>query len=101
MTIDRRKEEVLATFRRGAVLDGAVWIVLILLVLAALVAAKTMGTIGFVTAIVAAVVEAALLALLFMRLREAGALVRLAAVLGFALLAAMFALSLADLLTRR
>lgn len=101
MRPDGRNKEALATFRRQALGDGAVWVGLLLLVLIALVAAKTMGSIGFVTAIVAALIQAVLLAFLFMRLKEASALVRLAAVLGFALLSAMFALSLADLFTRR
>lgn len=88
-------------FRRGAIADGAVWLVLVALVLGALTASETLGTAGFLIAVVAAIIEALVLAILFMRLREAGALVRLAGGIGFALLTAMFALSLADLLTRR
>lgn len=100
MSAERDPRDAMRDLRRGARVDGAVWLGLICLVGVAVAAAKTMGSIGFIVAVGVSVVEAGLLAVLFMRLRDATTLVRLAAGLGFALLAAMFTLSLADLFTR-
>ena len=73
---------------------------LVLLALAALVWILELGTLGIVLGFAIAALKAALVAWFYMDLRAATPLTRLFAIAGLYWLAILFALTLADVLTR-
>jgi len=81
--------------------NGLIWAALLLLLLLSLgLAYVPMGRMTTVAGIVIAFVKSSLVILLFMELVKSKPLVRLAAFAGVVFLAALFALTLADVLTR-
>ena len=81
--------------------NGLIWGALLLLLLLSLVLAYVpMGVLTPSAGIAIAFAKAGLVILLFMELAKSKALIRLAAMAGAVLLAALFALTLADVLTR-
>lgn len=81
--------------------NGGIWAALMLLLAASLTFAYIpMGLLTSVVGIVIAVIKASLVVLLFMELFRSKTLVHLAALSGIVFLAALFALTLADVLTR-
>jgi cytochrome c oxidase subunit 4 len=81
--------------------NGTIWAVLLLLLLLSLLLAYVpMGLFTPTAGIVIAFVKASLVVLLFMELAKSKALIRLAAMAGVVFLAALFALTLADVLAR-
>jgi cytochrome c oxidase subunit 4 len=77
------------------------WVLLLALMLASLGSAYLrLGVFNMVTGLVIAAVKAALVLWLFMRLREAPALIRLVAAIGFALWGVLVVLSGVDYATR-
>lgn len=79
----------------------AIWAALMALLLLSLVAAYIpMGRITTASGIVIAIAKSMLVVLLFMELASARPLIRLAAMAGLVFLAAMFALTLSDILAR-
>jgi cytochrome c oxidase subunit IV len=87
--------------RRTARTIVVAWLVLLALMLASLGSAwLKLGAGNMVAGLVIATLKAAIVAWLFMRLREAGALVRLAAVAGLGLWCVLVGLSGVDYATR-
>lgn len=81
--------------------NGLIWAVLMLLLLLTLALAYVpMGRLSPAIGIVIAAIKAGLVALLFMELADARPLIRLAAMAGIVFLAALFLLTLADVLSR-
>lgn len=81
--------------------NGLIWAALMaLLVLTLVLAYVPMGRFTTVAGIAIAVVKAGTVALLFMELNRSTALVRLAALAGLVFATILFALTLADILTR-
>ena len=81
--------------------NGLIWAALLLLLLLSLVLAYVpMGLFTPTAGIVIAFVKAGLVILLFMELADFEALIRLAAMAGVVFLGALFALTLADVLSR-
>ena len=81
--------------------NGLIWAALMaLLALTLILAYIPMGRLTTVAGIAIAFAKAALVGLLFMELDKASALVRLAALAGFVFLSALFALTLADVISR-
>jgi len=81
--------------------NGLIWAaLLLLLVLSLALAYVPMGFFTPTAGIVIALVKAGLVILLFMELARSKALIQLAAMAGVVFLAAMFALTLADALSR-
>ena len=81
--------------------NGLIWAALLLLLLLSLVLAYVpMGLFTPTAGIVIAFAKAGLVILLFMELAISKALIRLAAVAGVVFLAALFTLTLADVLAR-
>jgi cytochrome c oxidase subunit 4 len=81
--------------------NGLIWAALLLLLLLSLVLAYVpMGIYTPTAGILIAFAKSALVILLFMELATSGALIRLAALAGVVFLIAMFALTLADVLSR-
>ena len=81
--------------------NGLIWTaLLLLLVLSLALAYVPMGLFTPTAGIVIALAKAGLVVLLFMELAKSKALIRLAAMAGVMFLAAMFALTLADVLSR-
>ena len=86
---------------RTARMLGVSWLVLLALMLASLGSAYLrLGPWNMVAGLAIAAIKAALVAWLFMRLREAGALIRLAAVVGLGVWLILVALSGVDYQTR-
>jgi cytochrome c oxidase subunit 4 len=91
----------LSSFARARRTIALSWIALLLLMLTSLGSAYVkLGPWNMVTGLVIAGIKAAIVAWLFMRLREAGALIRLAAVAGLAAWCILLALSGVDYATR-
>ncbi len=81
--------------------NGLIWAALVLLLMLSLVLAYIpMGLFTPAVGIVIAFVKASLVIMLFMELATSKPLIRLAATAGVIFLTAMFALTLADVLTR-
>jgi len=81
--------------------NGLIWAALMLLLLLTLALAYVpMGTLSPATGVGIAGIKAALVVLLFMELTDAKPLIRLAALSGIVFLAALFLLTLADVLSR-
>jgi cytochrome c oxidase subunit 4 len=81
--------------------NGLIWTALLLLLLLSLVLAYVpMGLFTPTAGIVIAFIKASLVILLFMELAKSKALIRLSAMAGVVFLAALFTLTLADVLTR-
>ena len=81
--------------------NGLIWAALMLLLLLTLALAYVpMGTLSPATGVGIAGIKAALVVLLFMELTDAKPLIRLAALSGVVFLAALFLLTLADVLSR-
>ncbi|WP_426435566.1 cytochrome C oxidase subunit IV family protein [Bradyrhizobium genosp. P] len=81
--------------------NGIIWIsLLLLLILSLALAYVPMGVFTLTAGIVIAFVKAGLVVLLFMELAKSKPLIQLAAVSGAVFLTALFALTLADVLTR-
>ena len=81
--------------------NGLIWAALLLLLLLSLVLAYVpMGLFTPMAGIVIAFIKASLVILLFMELTKSKPLIRLAAMAGAVFLAALFTLTLADVLTR-
>ncbi len=81
--------------------NGLIWAALLFLLLLSLVLAYVpMGLFTPIAGILIAFAKAGLVILLFMELATSKALIRLAAVAGVVFLAALFTLTLADVLTR-
>jgi cytochrome c oxidase subunit 4 len=81
--------------------NGLIWAaLLLLLILSVVLAYVPMGLFTPAAGILIAAAKAALVMLLFMELATSKALIRLAAAAGVVFLAALFALTLADVLTR-
>jgi cytochrome c oxidase subunit 4 len=81
--------------------NGLIWVVLLLLLLLSLVLAYVpMGFFTPTAGILIAFAKSALVVLLFMELATSRPLIRLAALAGAVFLIAMFALTLADVLSR-
>ncbi len=81
--------------------NGLIWAALLLLLLLSLVLAYVpMGYFTPAAGIVIAFIKASLVILLFMELAKSRPLIRLAALAGVVFLAALFALTLADVLSR-
>jgi cytochrome c oxidase subunit 4 len=81
--------------------NGLIWAALLLLLLLSLVLAYVpMGLFTPIAGILIAFAKAGLVIFLFMELAKSKPLIRLAAVAGVVFLAALFALTLADVLTR-
>ena len=81
--------------------NGLIWAALMgLLALTLVLAYVPMGGLTTAVGIAIALMKAALVALLFMELIRSEALVRLAAMSGFVFLTILFALTLADVLSR-
>jgi cytochrome c oxidase subunit IV len=81
--------------------NGLIWAVLLLLLILSLVLAYLpMGWFTPTVGIVIALVKAGLVILLFMELANSRALIHFAALAGVVFLAALFALTLADVLAR-
>ena len=81
--------------------NGLIWAALMLLLTLTLVIAYVpMGLVTPAAGIVIAFVKAGLVILLFMELAKARPLIRLAAMAGVVFLAVLFALTLADVLSR-
>ena len=88
-------------FSRNARLIGAAWLALLALMLASLGSAYLkLGSWNMVAGLAIAAVKAAIVAWLFMRLRESGALIRLVAVVGLGVWFILLALSGVDYETR-
>ena len=88
-------------FARTARMLCATWIVLLALMLASLGSAYLkLGPWNMVSGLVIATIKAALVAWLFMRLRESGPLIRLVAVVGLGVWCILIALSGVDYETR-
>ena len=96
-TRDARRPTAWSLWRR----NGLVWAVLMLLLgLSFVLAYVPMGWLTPASGILIAALKAALVAGLFMELSVSKALICLAALAGLVFLAAMFVLTLADVLTR-
>ena len=81
--------------------NGLIWAALMVLLFSSLgLAFVPMGVFTPISGVVVAVIKAALVMLLFMEIVSAKPLIRLAVGCGLALLAALFALTLADVLSR-
>jgi cytochrome c oxidase subunit IV len=81
--------------------NGLIWVALMLLLLLTLALAYVpMGKLSPVTGVAIAGIKAVLVVLLFMELTNAKPLIRLAALSGVVFLAALFLLTLADVLSR-
>ena len=81
--------------------NGAIWVALLLLMTLSLILAYIpFGALTTVAGVAIAFVKATLVILLFMELAQARPLIRLAALAGALFLIALFALTLADVLTR-
>lgn len=81
--------------------NGLIWAALLLLLVLSLVLAYVpMGVLTPIAGIAIAFIKAGLVILLFMELAKSKALIRLAAMAGVVLLAALFALALGDVLSR-
>jgi cytochrome c oxidase subunit 4 len=81
--------------------NGLIWAALMLLLLLTLALAYVpMGKLSPAIGIVVAAIKAGFVVLLFMELTNAKPLIRLAAMSGIAFLAALFLLTLADVLSR-
>ncbi len=81
--------------------NGLIWAALMLLLLLTLALAYVpMGMLSPVTGVGIAAINAVLVVLLFMELNNAMPLIRLAALSGLIFLAALFLLTLADVLSR-
>jgi cytochrome c oxidase subunit 4 len=88
-------------FARTARMIGSVWITLLALMLASLGSAwLKLGAFNMVAGLVIAAIKAALVAWLFMRLRESGPLIRLVAVVGLGVWCILIVLSGVDYETR-
>jgi len=93
--VDRRR------FSHTALTLGAAWIALLLLMLASLGSSYlNLGPWNMVSGLVIATLKAAIVAWLFMRLRESGPLIRLVAIAGLGLWSIQIALSGVDYATR-
>ena len=89
------------TFARTARMLGIVWLALLALMLASLGSAYLkLGPWNMVAGLAIAAIKAALVAWLFMRLREAGPLIRLVAVVGLGVWLILIVLSGVDYETR-
>ena len=89
------------TWRSEARGLGVVWLALLALMAATLIAAYVpLGVGNTVASVAIAVVKAAIVAVWFMQLRRASAIVRMAAGVALCLLAVLLALSGVDYLTR-
>jgi len=89
------------TVRRLWTRNLVIWAALMALLLLSLVSAYIpMGRITTASGIVIAIAKSMLVVLLFMELASARPLIRLAAMAGLVFLAAMFALTLSDILAR-
>ena len=89
------------TVRRLWTRNLVIWAALMALLLLSLVGAYIpMGRITTASGIVIAIAKSMLVVLLFMELASARPLIRLAAMAGLVFLAAMFALTLSDILAR-
>ena len=94
---DDRTNEHLALWRRNAL----IWAALLALLFTSLaVAYVPMGPWTSAAGIVIALVKAGLVVLLFMELASSKALIRLAAIASLVFIAALFSLTLADVLSR-
>jgi cytochrome c oxidase subunit 4 len=92
-----RTDQWLALLRRNAL----IWAALLALLFTSLAAAYVpMGPWTSAAGIMIALVKAALVLLLFMELASSKALIRLAAIAGLVFIAALFSLTLADVLSR-
>ena len=81
--------------------NGSIWAALLLLLLLSLALAYVpMGIFTPTAGVLIAFAKSALVVLLFMELATSGTLIRLAALAGAVFLIAMFALTLADVLSR-
>ena len=90
-----------SAFARTARTIGVAWLALLALMLASLGSAYLkLGAWNMVSGLAIATIKGALVAWLFMRLREAGALIRLAAVVGLGVWFILVALSGVDYETR-
>ena len=99
MSTERNGSRLLAAklWRR----NGLIWVALMLLLLLTLALAYVpMGKISPATGVAIAAIKAGLVLLLFMELKEAKPLIRLAALCGIVFLATLFLLTLADVLSR-
>jgi len=93
--VDRRR------FSHTALTLGAAWIALLLLMLASLGSSYlNLGPWNMVSGLVIATLKAAIVAWLFMRLRESGPLIRLVAIAGLGLWSIQIGLSSVDYATR-
>jgi cytochrome c oxidase subunit IV len=88
-------------FSHTALTLGVAWIALLLLMLASLgTSYLSLGAWNMVSGLVIATLKAAIVAWLFMRLRESGPLIRLVAIAGLGLWSIQIALSGVDYATR-
>jgi len=88
-------------FSHAAITLGLAWIALLLLMLASLGSSYlNLGPWNMVSGLVIATLKAAIVAWLFMRLRESGPLIRLVAIAGLGLWSIQIALSGVDYATR-